>query len=138
MRERLALVVSAKIRIASDHRWDLVEPKIRAAMLDAFSFDSVEPGEDLLLSDAILAMQQVPGVVYVDVDVFDSISEAELLAGFSATAAVNLTLEDRLAIATARVVVRRTPVERHDIAPAQIAYLGADVPDTLILQELKP
>jgi predicted phage baseplate assembly protein len=138
VRERLALVVSAKIRIAPDYRWDLVEPKIRAAVLDAFSFDNVEPGQDLLLSDAIEAIQQVPGVVYVDVDVFDSISEAELLAGFSAPAALNLTLEDRLAIAPARVVVRRTPVERHDIAPAQLAYLGADVPDTLILQELKP
>jgi predicted phage baseplate assembly protein len=138
VRERLALVVSAKIRIAPDHRWDLVEPKIRTAVLDAFSFDNVEPGQDLLLSDAILAVQQVPGVVYVDVDVFDSISEAELLAGFSAPAALNLTLEDRLAIAPARVVVRRTPVEHHEIAPAQLAYLGADVPDTLILQELKP
>lgn len=138
VRERLALVVSAKVRIDPDYRWDLVEPKIRAAVLAAFSFDSVEPGQDLLLSDAILAVQQVPGVVYVDVDVFDSISEAELLAGFSAPAALNLTLEDRVAIAPARVVVRHTPVERHDIAPAQLAYLGADVPDTLILQELKP
>jgi hypothetical protein len=138
VRERVALVVSAKVRIAQDYRWDLVEPKIRAAVLDTFSFDSVEPGQDLLLSDAIEAVQRVPGVVYVDVDVFDSISEAELLAGFSAPAALNLTLEDRLTIAPARPVVRYTPVERRDIAPAQLAYLAADVPDTLILQELTP
>lgn len=138
VRERLALVVSAKVRIDPDHRWNLVEPKIRAAVLDAFSFDRVEPGQDLLLSDAVTAVQRVPGVVHVDVDVFDSISEAQLLAGFAAPAARGLTLKDRLVLEPARVVVQRTPVLRHDVAPAQLAYLSADVPDTLILQELKP
>lgn len=138
VRERLALVVSAKVRIAPDYRWDLVEPKIRAAVLAAFSFDHVEPGQDLLLSDAIKAVQGLPEVVYVDVDVFDSISEAELLAGFGAPAAQGLTLNDRIVLEPARIVVRHTPVERHDVAPAQLAYLSADVPDTLILQELKP
>lgn len=61
------------------------------------------------------------GVVYTDVDTFDAISEAALLEGFSKQAATKLQLLDRIAV-----------------VPTEIAYLGPEVPDTLILQELKP
>ena len=44
---------------------------------------------------------------------------------------VSLTLDDRIAIEPARV-------EQREIKAAQLAYLTPEVPDTLILQELKP
>ena len=131
VRERLALIVSANVRTDSDYRWNTLEPKIRSAVLQAFSFDAVDLGQDLLLADAIKAIQAVPGVTYVDVDVFDTISEAGLLAGFDASAASGLQLRDRIDVQPARF-------ELGQLLPAQLSYLAAEVPDTLILQEIKP
>jgi predicted phage baseplate assembly protein len=143
VRERLALVVSASVRIHPDYLWDAVEPKIRAAMLDSFGFERLELGDDLLLSTAIAVMQGVAGVTYVDVDIFDAISESQLLGGFGASTAEKLKLRDRIAIEPARTAKARrflSPgvVDASRILPAQLAYLAPDVPDTLILQELKP
>ncbi len=143
VRERLALVVSANVRIHPDYLWDAVEPKVRAAMLDTFGFERLELGDDVLLSTAIAVMQGVAGVTYVDVDVFDAISESQLLGGFGASTAEKLTLRDRIAIEPARPANARRAlspgfVDASRILPAQLAYLAPDVPDTLILQELKP
>lgn len=121
VRERSALVISAKVKIDPDYQWETLEPKIRAAVLDRFSFENQGLGEDVFLSDAINAIQAVRGVVYVDVDTFDAISETALLEGFSNQTLKNPQLADRI------------PIE-----PTQIAYLAPEVPDTLILQELKP
>ena len=142
VRERLALVVSASVRIHPDYFWDAVEPKIRAAMLDAFGFENLELGDDLLLANAIKVMQGIAGVTYVDVDVFDAIAEAQLLDGFGASTAANLRLQDRIDIEPARAATAKESslspaVEASGILPAQLAYLAAEVPDTLILQELK-
>lgn len=69
-------------------------------------------------------------MTYVDIDVFDTISEDELLAGFSKSAAGGLELRDRIAIDPARF-------EQGQLQPAQLAYLSSEVPDTLLLQEIK-
>jgi predicted phage baseplate assembly protein len=130
VRERLALVISANVRIHPDHLWEVLEPRIRSAMLEAFGFEKLELGEDLLLAEAIRVIQNVRGVIYVDVDVFDKISETELLAGFSVSAPAGQQEE-----AAAPVMPRlrhRIPIEAN-----QLAYLAPEVPDTLILQEIK-
>ena len=129
VRERLALVISAKVRVAPDYAWEFVEPAIRAALLDAFGFDRVALGDDLLLATAIRTIQSVAGVAYTDVDVFATISEADVLAGFAEPAAAHLGLADRLTLEPARMIGRT-------LRPAQLAYLTPDVPDTLILQEI--
>lgn len=130
VRERLALVVSAGIRVDPDYQWETLEPTVRSAVLDAFGFDNVDLAQDLLLADAIKVIQAVPGVVYVDVDVFDTISEDALIAGFTAAAAGALELRDRIVIEPARF-------EQGQLQPAQLSYLSSEVPDTLILQEIK-
>ncbi|WP_124948159.1 putative baseplate assembly protein [Sulfurirhabdus autotrophica] len=130
VRERLALVISANIRVHPDYQWETLEPKVRGALIDAFSFNNVDLGQDLLLADAIKTIQAVPGVVYVDVDVFDTISEATILAGFTIPTASGLTLKDRIFIEVARF-------DQGVLLPAQVAYLSPEVPDTLILQEIK-
>lgn len=75
VRELLLLVVSANVRILPDYLWEPVATNIRAALYDAFSFENRELGQDALLSEAIVAMQSVEGVQYVDVDIFDAIPE---------------------------------------------------------------
>lgn len=140
VRERLALVVSASVRIHPDYLWDALEPKIRAAMLDAFGFEKLELSDDLLLSNAIKVIQGMTGVTYVDVNVFDAISEAQLLKGFGEP--TKLKLLDRIPIEPARTaktkeVLQFGFVEGTRILPAQLAYLTPEVHDTLILQEIK-
>jgi predicted phage baseplate assembly protein len=138
MRERLAVVMSANVRVHPDYLWEFVEARIRAALLDAFGFEKVELGEDLLLAEAIRVVQRIPGVLYVDVDRFDAISEEALLASLTQQTASNLKLNDRITVEPPRVVFEPLPVPQHRIAAAQLAYLAPDVPDMLILQESRP
>jgi hypothetical protein len=142
LRELLLLVLSAKVRIDADHVWEVVEGRIRAALLEAFSFDRRELGDDALLSVAVSVMQAVPGVEWVDVDSFGGIPERVLEAG---TRRLIEPAEIALAVKAAvdaSAVPNRVPVnlaarERGGIRPAQLAYLSPLVPATLILNEAR-
>ena len=129
LRDRLALVISANVRVAPDYAWELVEPRIRAALLRDYGFARIRLGRDLVLAGAIAAIQGIAGVDYVDVDVFDTVTETQLLAQFGTSSAATLVRRERLAVAEARL-------ERGIVRPAQIAYLTPEVPDTLILKEI--
>jgi predicted phage baseplate assembly protein len=129
-RQRLLLVVSAKVKLLPDYAWELQEPKIRTALLQRFGFERCAIAHDVLLADLVSSMQRVAGVDYVDVDIFDALSEAQVIAGFSVSAASYLRLRDR-------VVARSASAASGSIAPAEVAYLAPEIPDTLVLQELK-
>ena len=74
-REMLLLVISATVYLQPDYVWDQVVTNVRTKLLDTFSFDRRELGQDAVLSEAIAVMQAVPGVAYVDVDNFGGIPE---------------------------------------------------------------
>ncbi|GAA3357330.1 putative baseplate assembly protein [Saccharopolyspora gregorii] len=74
-REAVLLVVSAKVALERDHAWDVVRPRIRRALLDELGFAGRELGRPALLSEVLAAAHSVPGVSYVDVDVFGGIPE---------------------------------------------------------------
>lgn len=120
-RERLVLVIQANVLVEPDRSWALVEPKVRAALLDEFGFERIGLGESLTLGRALKAIQAVEGVVYADIDLFDSIAEDKILEGITGKLGEGLSPRDLIRV-----------------EPNQIAYLAADVPDTLILQEIKP
>lgn len=119
VRDRLSLAVKAGVRLEPDYLWESVEPKVRAAMLAAFAFDAHGLGEPLFLAEAMRAIQSVRGVLDADIDLFDTISLGQLTAEGGVALPGSLTLRQRLSLHS-----------------DQIAYLSADVPDTLILQEL--
>lgn len=73
VRELLLLVLSAGIKVSADYSYDLVEPAVRAAALAAGGFASQALGQCVYLSQIVAAMQAVPGVDYVDVDVFGAL-----------------------------------------------------------------
>jgi hypothetical protein len=73
VRELLVLVLSAGIKVAADYSYDLVEPAVRAAALAAGGFASQALGQPVYLSQIVTAMQAVPGVDYVDVDMFGAL-----------------------------------------------------------------
>jgi predicted phage baseplate assembly protein len=178
VREPVLLVLAANIKVAATHSWQLVEPLVRAALLDRLGFDSRELGEPAYLSAAITAAQSVPGVDYVDVDVFagvaGSLTPAQLdtlgetlsranpvvpanLARFAETRyTVEATTETLTRIAAANgisvaALLRLNPdltsadplprgrmvVVFRGIRPAQLVLLSPDVPDTLILKEVR-
>jgi hypothetical protein len=128
------LVISAKVRLLPDYLWDAVEPKIRAALIEKFSFARRDLGQDALFSEALSAMQAQTGVAYVDLDVFDAIDEnvsPQVLANLGST----LGLQPRILVNKAKVARHATnPAQR--ILPAELAYLNPAVADTLILTEL--
>jgi hypothetical protein len=74
-RELVLLIISANLRLHPDYEWERVVPTVRTALLEAFSFEQRQLGQDVLLSEVVSTIQSVPGVSYVDVDFLDGISE---------------------------------------------------------------
>ncbi|RJO70856.1 putative baseplate assembly protein [Nocardia panacis] len=73
VRESVLLILRAGLAVLPDYSWDLVEPAVRAALLDEFSFARAELGSPAYLSRAIAVIQGVPGVDYVEVEVFHGV-----------------------------------------------------------------
>jgi predicted phage baseplate assembly protein len=160
LREAVFLFVSAGVAVLEDYRWDEVEPRVRAALLEALGFDRRELGQDVLLSEVIGLVQQVEGVAHVDVDLLDGVSESEAadpetlaakLESLAAGAGPGPVLamskgcapgfapgarpKQRLVVEPARIdPTVSDPASR--IRPAQLAYLRPDLPDTLVLAEV--
>jgi baseplate J-like protein len=139
------LVISAKIQVAADYAWEFVEPKIRLALLDVFSFERRELGQDVTSSEVLSAIQDVEGVSYIDLDVLDAVDEKRLKAFLDKNGEstdqndptklvnhLNLTLNMRLNADLAHL-----DPQTNQVAPAQMAYLDPTLPDTLILTELQ-
>jgi len=133
-RSLLLLVMSAGVALQPDYAWELVEPKIRAAVLEAFGFDHRELGQSVYLSEVASAIQAVEGVAYVDVDKFGSVPEDidvdTLLGGLATT----LGRADYVAATLAATGV----APGDPIAPAQLAIFASAVPETLLLNEVTP
>jgi hypothetical protein len=135
IRASLLLVISAQVKLQPDYLWEAVAPQIRAALLDTFSFERRDLGQDALSSEVISAMQSVPGVDYVDLDKFTALSQKTIidnLANLNDYIEQNNFRDDRILVNVAGVDLTITgPV----IRPAQLAYLSPAVPDTLVLTE---
>ncbi|MEK6374877.1 MAG: putative baseplate assembly protein [Acidobacteriota bacterium] len=127
VRKLQLLVIRANVRLLPDYRWESVEPKIRAALLDAFSFERRELGQDALPSEVLSVMQAQPGVAFVDLDVFDSVAETT-----PPNALKTLSLKTRVRVSKAK---RASAIGPLNILLAELAYLSAALPDTLILTE---
>ena len=151
--ETKLLVLSLRVRFLPDYRLETVSPAIRAALLDAFSFEQRDLGQPVYESEVFSVVQQVPGVAFVDMDILDAVDQPKLLNALDVIhqqelqAAVNgvqpnetqdlvklLNLQVRQVVPSflARTVRNQPGV----ILPAQLVFLSPDVPDTLIINEL--
>jgi hypothetical protein len=126
--------------------------QVRTALLDAFSFERRELGQDVLLSEVISVIQSVRGVAYVDVDVLRGIpekmpdaqnpSQRRLLTPSEIAEKVSGPLTDE----DGKVLKEKEPLSRitvnlagrvaDTILPAQLAFLTSEVPETLILNQI--
>lgn len=145
IRELLLLVISAKVRVKPDYLWDKVEPAVKSALLDTFSFERRDLGQDVLLGEVISTIQGVQGVDYADVDVVAGIPEKKpdngerrILTPEEIVGEIGKVLNSTGGPQPLpRIRVNLADEEDGIFRPDQIAYLTPDVPDTLILTELK-
>jgi len=137
MRNLRLLVIEAAVRVRPEYLWEKVEPKIRAALLDHFSFSNRELGEDVLLSDVISTIHRVEGVAYTDVNQFDSVDAEGIVSQLSGGDALSdsIKLRERIPVDLARIDFNETDVSKR-IRPAELVYLTPEVADTLILSEI--
>ncbi len=135
IRELLLIVASARVQLLPDYLWEKVEPRIRAALLEAFSFDNREFGQPVLRSELISVIEAIEGVDYVDVDRFDALSQQRIVDNLeNLNKTIGEEIDDRVVVDLASVDLSNAsgPIFK----PAQIAYLSSAVPDTLILTEI--
>jgi hypothetical protein len=128
------LVISVNVMMLPDYQWEDVEPRIRAAMLDHFSFDNRGLAEPAFLSEAVRVIQTVDGVSYCDPQIFDSVGEdvtAEELAGLAGTLGLRHAVT---ALPAQQDPTATDPTLR--IAPAELVFLTPDIPNMLILTNL--
>jgi uncharacterized phage protein gp47/JayE len=120
------LLLNARVRLLPDYLWEKVEPKIRAALLAAFAFDRRDLGQDALLSEAVSAIHSVPGVGWVDVDLFDAVDEDQIQSGEPPADKPRVRIPADLASVD----------DQNNLRPAELIYLSPALPETLILKEL--
>jgi predicted phage baseplate assembly protein len=134
---RHLLVLEAGVRVLPDYAFEFVEPRLRQALLDAFSFDRRRLGEDLPLAQVVATMQGVAGVHSVDVDVFatvsadDVVSEEKLRAMFEGLRGDGLPF-DRVPTGAARAAAAGDPRQ----GPGWLVYASPRLPRTLRLKEI--
>ncbi|MGW1714744.1 putative baseplate assembly protein [Streptomyces sp. NPDC002156] len=73
VRELVLLLVAARVKVAPDYAWELVEPRLRQALLRRLGFEGRELGRPARLSEVLATAHTVPGVDYIDVDVFTGV-----------------------------------------------------------------
>ncbi|NOZ51811.1 MAG: putative baseplate assembly protein [Gammaproteobacteria bacterium] len=165
IRELILLIIHARVRVSPEYQWETLEPKIRTALLDHFSFERRDLGQDALLSEAISVIQGITGVVYVDVDVFDGLVEIEPIEDLiDSIEGLGIQLgeenqpkprvpgnmaysqkpiidnhDQQFGVAskqTKKAALQLSSTSKSVLKPAQIAILKPDIKDTLILTEL--
>ncbi|MEJ8655438.1 MULTISPECIES: putative baseplate assembly protein [Streptomyces] len=142
VRELVLLLLSARVKVAPDHTWTVVEPRLRQALLRRFGAGRRELGAPVRLSEVLATAHSVPGVDYVDVDVFTGIPASvtpEELSRFGAPEAARTdTVPARLA--QYDEVVHRVTADggetltevatRYGVSLAELLRLNADITDT--------
>jgi predicted phage baseplate assembly protein len=147
VRELVLLILAARVKVAPDHTWTVVEPRLRQALLRAFGSGQRELGRPALLSEVMAIAHTVPGVDYVDVDLFTGVP-ASVTPGELAAMAGQLT--EPLTAVPARLASYDEDVHRvtaaggetlteiagrHGISLAELLRLNPDITDTRRLEQ---
>ena len=147
LRDLMVLIVAAKIRLLPDYRWESVGPMIRTHLLETFSFQQRALAQAVYSSEVLAAIHSVTGVDYVDLNVFSSIAESEVITDPENEEAQESWLDKLENIAQTEmktpppplIEVKRGRISRSaqsQLVPAQLAVLSPEVPDTLKLEAL--
>ncbi|MER7106980.1 putative baseplate assembly protein [Streptomyces sp. NPDC000229] len=150
VRELVLLLLSARVKVAPDHTWSVVEPRLRQALLRHFGAGQRELGVPARLSEVLAVAHRVPGVDYVDVDVFTGVPASatpDEVAGLAGSLAEpRTTVPARLARydedvhrVTAEGGETLTAVAaRYGLPLAELLRLNPDITDTRRLGKGRP
>ncbi|MFF7163570.1 putative baseplate assembly protein [Streptomyces sp. NPDC008086] len=142
VRELVLLLVAARVKVAEDHAWEFVEPRLRQALHARLGYEGRELGRPARLSDVLATAHSVPGVDYVDVDVFTGVPASatpEELTGVlgdpgpprASVAAREATYDEK--VHTVRAAGGETLSEicaRYGVPLAELLRLNPDITDT--------
>lgn len=157
VRELNILVLSARIRVLADYRFEAVATAVRERLLEALGFHKRALGQPALLGEAIAVIQGVRGVEYVDVDAFGAIPEKKTESeSVTRRLLTQKEITDRVAEivdppTTAVGGVMVGPADRLPgnvdawggglqdgvLRPAELVLLLPAVPDTIVLNQIK-
>ncbi|MBC2900143.1 putative baseplate assembly protein [Streptomyces cupreus] len=141
-RELVLLLLAAQVKVAPDHAWEIVEPRLRQALLRRLGYEGRELGRPARLSEVLATAHSVPGVDYVDVDVFTGVPASatpeELTAILTdpgppkaSVSAHPATYDEK--VHTVRAENGETLSEisgRHGVPLAELLRLNPDITDT--------
>ncbi|MFJ9866770.1 putative baseplate assembly protein [Streptomyces sp. NPDC101165] len=146
-RELVLLLITAKVKLAPDHAWEYVEPRLRQALLLRLGYEGRELGRPARLSEVLATAHSVPGVDYVDVDVFTGVPASatpeQLTALLARPGTPRASVPAHPASYEERThTVRHTHGETlssvcacHGISLAELLRLNPDITDTRRLDE---
>ncbi|MGH3310063.1 MAG: putative baseplate assembly protein [Streptomyces sp.] len=147
VRELVLLVLAARIKVARDHSFAIVEPRVRQALLRRLGYRGRELGQPALLSEVLATAQSVPGVDYVDVDAFTGIPASatprqltEIGRGLTEPGTVVparlATYDEQVYVVTAGDGETLSAIAaRHGIPLAELLRLNPDITDTRPLEK---
>lgn len=142
VRELVLLLVAAKVKVAPDHAWETVEPRLRQILMSRLGYEGRELGRPARLSELLAAAHTVPGVDYVDVDVFTGVPASatpdeltELLTNpgepRSQVPAHPATYDEKTHTVRAENGETLTEIcARHGVPLAELLRLNPDITDT--------
>ncbi|MFJ9820815.1 putative baseplate assembly protein [Streptomyces sp. NPDC101151] len=141
-RELVLLLIAAKVKLAPDHAWEIVEPRLRQALLLRLGYEGREPARPARLSEVLATAHSVPGVDYVDIDVFTGVPASAtpeqltaLLAGpgtprASVPAHPAAYEETTHTVRDANGETLSSVCARHGVPLAELLRLNPDITDT--------
>ncbi len=142
-RELLMMVLNARIAIRPDYLWEDVVGRVRAKLLDRYSFDRQELGQSVVLSEVIALIQLQRGVQYVDVEALGAVSQLTEDGVLRAPQEIATELKAVIDNAVqkgrpdAYVPALGIRLSKGNVLPAQLAFFVATLPETLILNRIE-
>lgn len=128
-RGKVLMTGSARVQVHRDYEWKNVAPKIRASLLDTFSFDRRALLQPIFPSEVVAAIQRVEGVSWVDLDRLHGIETEDVL---HSRASVGIPAEAKVEA----IIPPKAAFANSEWLGAGLAYLPASLADAFILQEV--
>ncbi|MCW8084268.1 baseplate J/gp47 family protein [Sabulicella glaciei] len=142
-RELLMMVMSARVAPDPAYLWEDVIARVRAALVERYSFDRQELGQQVALSEVIGLIQAERGVLYVDVDALGAVSQltpdGERRSPQELSAAMREVIDADLRNGRPAPYVRVRGARQVSgkVLPTQLAMLPPSLPETLILTRIE-
>jgi hypothetical protein len=141
-RDRRALLLVARIAIDPAYRWEDVVARVRATLLDRFSFERMALGQSVALSAVTAAIQAQRGVAYVDIDALGAVSAFDDDGARRVPEEVAAAFAEQLAICRDEgpphhVIARSMQAAAGVVSAAQLVCFAPELTDSLILNRIE-